>query len=234
MQLQKSPSPVLQETPAPKRGVLKKSKSLDLDQSVDLRRQLEVVQHETNLLKDKMVELDKGNGMLLAENKRLQLHASRQMPSIQTDDAAVQNIELKDKLKELETENNHLREKIKTLDARTNKLSKQVIKTQDKDEGLDDSEESRDLKDQLHQVEEECAALRKKMTELEAQNNRMATELAKYTGGKEEEEAGDAKQTMDFNLSTASKLQLREKIKDLYSELREYIYQFYYISNNIT
>ena len=63
-----------------KRGRLTKSRSLD-EQSVDLRRQLDVVQQEVGVLKDKLEELERQNENLIKENRRLQLLAGRKVGS---------------------------------------------------------------------------------------------------------------------------------------------------------
>ena len=55
--------------------------------------------------------------------------ASIQVPSIQTDDSALQNIELQNKLQNLETENKELRTKIRTLESRVSELSKTAKST---------------------------------------------------------------------------------------------------------
>ena len=73
-QLRKSPSPSIE---SPKKGVLKKSKSLDLDQTGDLRKQLEALQTETSQLKEKVAQVERDNHRLAAENSKL--------PAIHTD-----------------------------------------------------------------------------------------------------------------------------------------------------
>ncbi len=61
-----------------RRGTLTKSRSLD-DATIDLRRQLEAVEQEAQVLKDKVEQLDRDNDKLIRENRRLQLLAGRKV-----------------------------------------------------------------------------------------------------------------------------------------------------------
>ena len=67
----------------------------------DLRRQLETIQQEAGVLRDKLVELERENEQLVAESKRHDLSRGRaplaknvSVPKINADDAVSQNIEL--------------------------------------------------------------------------------------------------------------------------------------------
>ena len=55
-----------------------KSRSLD-ESSVDLRRQLEAVEQEAQVLRDKVEDLDRQNEKLIKDNRRLQLLAGRKV-----------------------------------------------------------------------------------------------------------------------------------------------------------
>ena len=60
------------------RGKLFKSRSLD-ESAIYLRRQLEAVEQEAQVLKDKVEDLDRQNEKLIKENRRLQLLAGRKV-----------------------------------------------------------------------------------------------------------------------------------------------------------
>ncbi len=82
-----------------------------------------------------------------------------QVPSIQTDDSALQNIDLQDRLMTLEAENKDLRATIRTLETRVTELSRGaaagVVRAQDSNMA--------ELIEQMKELEEECAGLRKKV-----------------------------------------------------------------------
>ncbi len=84
---------------------------------------------------------------------------SQQVPSIQTDDSALQNIELQDRLQTLEAENKDLKSQIRTLETRIAELGKNatasLVKTQD--------QSMVELIEQMKQLEEECSSLKSKV-----------------------------------------------------------------------
>ena len=55
-----------------------KSRSLD-ESTIDLKRQLEAVEQEAQVLKDKVEDLDRQNDKLIKDNRRLQLMAGRKV-----------------------------------------------------------------------------------------------------------------------------------------------------------
>ncbi len=61
-----------------RRGKLTKSRSLD-DSTIDLRRQLEAVEQEAQVLKDKVEALDRQNEQLIRDNRRMQLLVGRKV-----------------------------------------------------------------------------------------------------------------------------------------------------------
>lgn len=74
-----------------KKAILKKSKSLD-DSTIDLQKQLDTTQRDTQALRDRVLQLKTANENLLAENRRLMGSRSPSgglLPVIQADDAAV-------------------------------------------------------------------------------------------------------------------------------------------------
>ena len=196
-----------------RRAGLQRSRSLDSDYTVDMKRQLDLVLQEAGVLKLKITELELENERLVSENKKLQLISHRKVPVIQTDDAAVQNIELKDKLRQLERENAVLRDRIISIDERTNTLSREVTKAKSRGIPLENSTQSHELREQLHLVEQECTVLRRKMAELETENSKLTRELRKYKGN-------ESQTTKDkVGNKEASIGDLRERIVELEDEI---------------
>ena len=188
-----------------------------IEHHVDARRQLETTQHAVEALKEKLKTLEEENGKLSTENQQLGVLLNRRVPSVTADDAALQNIELKDKVKHLQKENSVLRDKIKALDQRTSQLAKAV--TGSRLTGDATSAESRDVREQLRTVEEEFKSLRKKMAELETQNTKLIRELEKYKASGDDKSKKEQK-----DLDKLSMDELRDRVDDLEAEISKYIY----------
>lgn len=108
---------------------LKKSRSLDSDsQAVDLNRQLTSTQQEAGVLRDKLVQMEAENERLIKENRKLQFQTSRQVPSIKTDDAAIENVELKEMVRRLESENKEMNVKMRSMSENLRKVSRDSLK----------------------------------------------------------------------------------------------------------
>ena len=207
---------------------LQKSRSLDTDsirgnepppqqqqQQHDARRQLDTVQQEVGVLREKLVSLEGENESLQEENRRLQLQAGRKAPAVTTDDAALQNIELKDGVKKLEQENAVLRKQLTTLDRQANKLSREVVSRKKiKSESCLESESaaSRDLRKQLRALEDETKRLRKKMAEVETQNAKLDRDLQRHKK-KEAKNNKEKREGID---------ELKDKLLDLESETSKF------------
>ena len=204
--------------PPGKRGKLQKSRSLDLDQQgTDYRRQLEMTQQEVHILREKLQILEIENERLIGDTRRMQMAGTRKIPSIQTDDAALQNIELTDRVRELEQDNITLRDEVKSMDERFHLLSRQVVRSRSRDGAADENAESRDLREQLLLVEEESTVLRRKMAELEADNSKLNREMNRIrqpTNGKERTiKPVDEKMTEE---------DMRERISEQDNEISKY------------
>ena len=94
-----------------------KNKSLDTplsdSQNVDLKRQLQVVEQEANVLRTKTQTLEQENEKLLAEIKKLQLQVARN--AIKPSSTVVTKDSDKTKIEELEKERDELKAKIKKV-----------------------------------------------------------------------------------------------------------------------
>ncbi len=56
-----------------KKGKLQKSRSLDSEMAIDYRRQMELIQQEADVLKDKVERLERQNEALQYEKKRAEV-----------------------------------------------------------------------------------------------------------------------------------------------------------------
>lgn len=185
-------------------------------QQLDLRRQMETVQQEAKILKEKMIDLEKDNERLSTENKRLQIlsvgRGGAGRNDAVTEDLARQNAELTDRLKVLEAENTSLRDSVGQLDERTSRLSKEVVRAKFSGQSLSESSpEWRELRTQVQVLEDECRGLRRKVVDLEAGNAKMKTELEK-----QRRQGGVEKKRQELELQT--KEELKDRVVDLETE----------------
>lgn len=214
------------------RSSLQKSRSLEdstsrdvgySDHQMDVRKQMETVQQEARILREKMVDLEKENEQLSTENKHLQImNAGRTGKSGQAVDLVNQNVDLTSQVKHLEAENASLRESIGQLDERTSRLSKEVVRAKFSGQSLSESSaEWRELRTQVQVLEDECRALRRKGVDLEATNAKLKMELEKYR--KEGEGEKRRKQ-----LEPVTKETLKDRVVELETEIGETISLFFH------
>lgn len=194
---------------APEKGILKKSRSLEEcsddvttqlfpgTEPVDLKRQLIMAQQEIQVLHEKLI-------------------SSRQIPAIRADDTALQNIELRDKVIELEQDNSLMRDKIRQLDERTSKMSKEVARTTSRGESLEESLETRDLREQLKSFDSKTTTLRRKVSDLERENARIKRELDVHKSGDSAKASADSR-----SMDGASRQALKVRICELENEKRK-------------
>ncbi|KAH9495911.1 hypothetical protein Btru_015439 [Bulinus truncatus] len=104
---------------------LKKSKSLDTETDVvtsDLRKHVDSLQIEVIRLRQKLEEAEEKTEELRVENEDLKNRTP--IPSVKADDAPLENIELRDRVRKLDEENKLQAEKIKMLTENLQKLSR--------------------------------------------------------------------------------------------------------------
>ncbi|XP_046569804.1 COP1-interactive protein 1-like isoform X2 [Haliotis rubra] len=212
----------IQHSHRQQQGKLKKSKSLDSDyqEVVDLRRQLEHSALEAGATKERLAQVVMQNESVSSENERLKLLLSRQIPSIQADDAAVENIELKDKVKKLEDDNHSFQDRIKTLTESLQTLTKEPRSLSAEPPYIPKSGSPplpRDLTKHLESLQEENSELRRKMAELESTSSRRISEETIQKTDDQKAVADDSSTTMDPE--DMSRLQLVEKVLDLEDEI---------------
>ncbi|XP_046343602.1 trichohyalin-like isoform X2 [Haliotis rufescens] len=214
----------IQHSHRQQQGKLKKSKSLDSDyqEVVDLRRQLEHLAQEAGATEERLVQVVIQNERVSSENERLKLQLSRQIPSIQADDAAVENIELKDKVKKLEDDNHSFQDRIKTLTESLQTLTKEPRSLSAELPHIPQSGTSplpRDPTKHLESIQEENSELRRKMAELESTSSRRISEETIQKTDDQKAVADDNSTAMDKDPEDMSRLQLVEKVLDLEDEI---------------
>lgn len=100
-------------------------------QTVDLKQQLDSVEHEASVLRTKVLSLKQDNEKMANENKKLALHAARlsRKDSIGDKDKNAELVKLKDTVSKLEKTKEELENKLKTiLDTPADKLPKRIPK----------------------------------------------------------------------------------------------------------
>lgn len=98
-------------------------RSLDSDQqTVDLKRQLQLVEQEATILRTKTQALESENETLVSENRKLQMMKNtKRGKSVEGDSASV--IELKEKIKTLEHQVKESADKIGEYEAKFNAMT---------------------------------------------------------------------------------------------------------------
>jgi chromosome segregation ATPase len=84
-------------------------------QSIDLKRQLQVVEQEATVLRTKTQTLEQENDKLLAEVKKMQLQVARSSLKPATANGTKDTEKMKSTIDELEKEKNELKMKLKML-----------------------------------------------------------------------------------------------------------------------
>ena len=191
----------------------------------DLRRQLETIQQEAGVLRDKLSAVEAENERLVEESKRHDLMKGRtpRVPQIRADGAVHENIELHGRVKKLEEENQALKAQIKILDERTSKISKEVTRSLSRSQSESfDYTESRGLRCQVRTLEEECNLLRKKVREIEQKNAKLTKELDEKKAKKAKKEKKEKDKDKDKDAGKLSKEEMKSKIMGQESEISEW------------
>ena len=157
-------------------------------------------------------QLEDKVAQLVRENQSLRL--SQQVPSVTTDDAAMQNIDLKEKLKKLEADASVLREQNKKLDLQSTRLKKETDRLRSKLESSQDAKDAHTYKEKLKKMEKENTSLHKKANTLSMQNDKLGAQLEK-TKKKDSKDAAN-------ELTKLSKDDLVDRIWDLEQEISKY------------
>lgn len=187
-----------------------RSKSLD-SEGIDTKKQVALVEQEASVLRQKLEESEAENEKLSAENTRLKVHMTRKVPSLQADNQVLENIELKDKIQELQTTCIELEEKCISLSAELEESDLKVAKSK---KTVEPSERH------VRQLEEEARVLRRKLGEIEAENATLKTALSKRRGSSGSTKSLERNEQMEEIPET--KEGLIQRVVDLDDEISKY------------
>ncbi|KAH6935408.1 hypothetical protein HPB50_005568 [Hyalomma asiaticum] len=185
--------------------VIVRSRSLDSELQVDLKRQLQLVEQEANILRQKAQDLETENDKLMAENKRCQLRLSRKPPPGPQELLQLDNMELKEKLTDAER-------KLKVL---KEELEKEYAPKKEKPSDIE-NDLIAGLKKKVRAKEEETSALQTKIVQLEVENSRVNREFKKL-----KEALNYKKRAPRAVRETATRGELKDIIRDLEDEISE-------------
>ncbi|XP_076362144.1 LOW QUALITY PROTEIN: uncharacterized protein LOC143253002 [Tachypleus tridentatus] len=198
--------------------VMVRSRSLDSDVQVDLKRQLHLVEQEAGILRQKTMELETENENLLAENKRLQLRVSRKPPPGPADQLQLANMELRDKVQELEKKVSNLKEELEKTTVSGSMPATVIQDYRPRKESLTDTESDliASLKKQIKNKEDEISCMQTKILQLEIQNTKVSRDYKKL-----KDNLNYKKKAPRLVRETATRLELKEIIRDLEDEISE-------------
>lgn len=198
--------------------VIVRSRSLDSELQVDLKRQLQLVEQEAGLLRQKAQDLEADNDRLTAENKRCQLRLSRKPPPGPQELLQLDNMELKEKLSDAERKLNVLKEELEKVAAGAAPSAVVIQEYAPKKEKPSDMENEliAGLKRKVRAKEDETSALQTKIVQLEVENSRLNREFKKL-----KEAVNYKRKTARVVRETATRGELKDIIRDLEDEISE-------------
>lgn len=198
--------------------VIVRSRSLDSELQVDLKRQLQLVEQEASILRQKTVDLEAENDKLAAENKRCQLRLSRKPPPGPQELLQLDNMELKEKLTDAERKLNALKEELEKVAAGATPSAVVLQEYAPKREKPSDIENDliAGLKKKVRSKEEETSAMQTKIVQLELENSRLSREFKKL-----KDAANYKRKPPRAVRETATRGELKDIIRDLEDEISE-------------
>lgn len=169
------------------------------------------------------------NDLLSTENKKLQILSGRTSSSrsstITSDDSSTHNVELTNRIHQLEADNASLSESVAHLDARAAELSKEVVRARFSAEALvETSVEWRELRSQVQFLEDENRVQRRKTVDLQAANSKLETELVRLKGDSSYSQSKAYKELQNETLEN-----LKRRVVELDNELGKFINIFYVV-----
>ncbi|XP_064480884.1 trichohyalin-like [Ornithodoros turicata] len=198
--------------------VIVRSRSLDSDLQVDLKRQLQLVEQEASILRQKSIDLENENEKLANENKRHLLRLSRKPPPGPQELLQLDNLELKEKLSDVEGRLNALKEEYERVAAgaapSTVILQEYSPKKEKMSEGESDLIAS--LKKKIRAKEDETSGLQTKVVQMEIENNKLNRDYKKL-----KDALNFKKKPPRAVRETATRGELKDIIMDLEDEINE-------------
>lgn len=189
--------------------VMVRSRSLDSEIQVDLKRQLQLVEQEVGILRQKSSRLETDNENLSSENKRMQLRLGRKPPATSAEILQVENMELKEK-------NEELLQKVKQLLDEVHPGADQMVAVVRR-ASLTESEQEliSSLKKKVQLKDDDLAEVLTKSAKLEIENNKLGRELRKLKDRMLSVRKRDHRKVRD----DATRMDLKEIIQDLEEEI---------------
>ncbi|CAG2167381.1 unnamed protein product [Oppiella nova] len=188
--------------------VIIRSRSLDSEQQVDLKRQLQLVEQEASILRQKLISIENENDKLVNDNKRFQLRLSRKPPPGPADQLQVENIELKAKIKELERKCENIKSDLMASKSQPNLNSFLMSDTE--------NDLINTLKKQVKAKETEINALNTRLTQSDVESMRLNREYKKL-----KETVSARRRPTRVVRETATRMELKEIIKDLEEDVND-------------
>ncbi|GFW66358.1 uncharacterized protein TNCV_3433211 [Trichonephila clavipes] len=196
-----------------------RSRSLDSDIQVDLKRQLQLVEQEASILRQKVNNLETENEKLTMENKRMTLRLTKKPPPSSADILQMENMELKQKLEDQQRKLETMRDELEKA-AQENPVLIQDYKPRRESLTSLLSENENDLiaslKKRLKTKDEEYQSVQTKAVQLEVENSRLNREYKKL-----KEALGSKKKPMKAIRDSATRIELRELVSELQDDISE-------------
>lgn len=183
---------------------MQRSRSLDSDVQVDLRRQLQLVEQEAAVLRQKTLELEGENDQLGAENRKLQIRVNKKGPPTTHEQLAMDNVQLK--------------ASVAALERKLTQAEAGVPSNEDVNGGATTAGTAKKvgpsarLKEQVANLEAEMERMRKRVEELENENADL----------KKRKNATNYQRKTPRRMITegSTKLEMRRYIQELEEELK--------------
>ncbi|KAG1714644.1 hypothetical protein GQR58_001063 [Nymphon striatum] len=154
--------------------VMVRSRSLDEDLKVDLKRQLQLMEQEVSILRQKSTKLESENEKLNGENRRMSMRLGKKPPPSTAENLQMENMELNKQIEELQKKVNDLLSEVRPS---TSEGVVEVVRRG----SLTDSEQEliTSLKKRIKCRDDELSELQTKFAKTEIENTKLGRELKK-------------------------------------------------------
>lgn len=205
--------------------VMVRSRSLDEDLKVDLKRQLQLMEQEVSILRQKSLKLESENDKLNSDNRRMNMRLSKKPPPGKAENLQIENMELKSRIEELQKKVNDLLAGVRTS------TSDEVVEVVRRG-SLTDSEQEliTSLKKRVKYKEDELGEIQTKYAKIEIENNKLGRELKKLRDRMISVKKRDHRKVRD----DATRMDLKEIIQDLEEEISKSQESVLIISHRMT
>ncbi|XP_046991524.1 COP1-interactive protein 1 isoform X1 [Schistocerca americana] len=205
------------------KGTIQKSKSLDSStdqQTLDLKRQLQVIEQEAAILRTRTQALETENEKLTAENKKLQLvrGTKKTMNSTATDETSDRAVELKERIADLERQLEEANKKVKELQTKIDEQENEKKTAEPKKKTV--SPEVSKLRKEVKAKTEELEKLKTNFTKTESENEKLNQELKRLKDEALQDVLRYYKQRSPKKpTDLTTKVQMKKMVEDLENEI---------------